>query len=334
MKTKNEDLKSQLEVTEKSLAESLRNAKNFSEDKLQQLEKENKKLKMECDEMNMSLANDTRSLHKAKNLSDERIQLWEKENYQLKTKGDDLLRQIKASLDKESRLEKKEKDSECKLKELTIEMERLKTTLDKKDTDVAQTTTEKEIRQVKESDSVEVEGDGEYDDDSFEDVSSKADSTISYNTTKNDDNSISECLSEIDGEMCDESVADIESDDDDDEVSVKSGLFFGGSAKKPADNENPEVVVTPIVNETNIVSDDTKASSKDNGSSKTKNTSFDMPSLSSKSPTQNINNKISPKKSKNKIVTAADIFGKSPAHNDDEIDDNLNDDIDAILGCL
>ena len=104
-----------------------------SDKKIQALESRNKELDAKLES---SLAKNTKSLRSAKNDSDEKIRQLERENNDLKTKGDELLKQIKISLEKETRAEKehlvKEKENQAKLRQLTEEMETLKASLDKK----------------------------------------------------------------------------------------------------------------------------------------------------------------------------------------------------------
>ena len=172
-----------------------------------------------------------------------------------------------------------------------------------------------------------------YDDDSFEDDdddnSSSVDSIKTDDGHLNNNNSISECLSEIeDGEVCDESVADIESDDESD----KSGLFFG--AKQDVANNNDDDIV-PVDNDIVPVSTSKTPTFVDEPLPQVLSplTSITTPAIKA----NNRHTKYSTKKSSKKIITAADIFGKqsnSIDNNDEDVDDEMNSDIDAILGCL
>ena len=175
--------------------------------------------------------------------------------------------------------------------------------------------------------SVQKEEELNYDDDSFEDDDEDLPSCVESIKTDdgllNNNNSISEYLSEIDyGEVCDESVADIESDDESD----KSGLFFGAKQNVVNNNSNKDL---PVLNP------------------KTSSTLFDEPLPQTLSPitstiatpVKKVNSRHTKSSTKNKsnkkIITAADIFGTQSSNTiEDDDDDELNSDIDAILGCL
>ena len=181
--------------------------------------------------------------------------------------------------------------------------------------------------------SIQKEEELNYDDDSFEDDDEDLPSCVESIKTDdgllNNNNSISECLSEIDdGEVCDESVADIESDDESD----KSGLFFGAKQNVVNNNSNKDDIV-PFTNDCDVVPV---------LNPKTSSTLFDEPlpqtlspitSTTITTPVKKVNSRHT--KSNKKIITAADIFGTQSSNTiEDDDDDELNSDIDAILGCL
>ena len=155
----------------------------------------------------------------------------------------------------------------------------------------------------------------------------------------------------MDGEMCDESVAEI---DDDDDVSEKSGLFFGGSIKQAVgvDDEKVDIRKSEISTfdtsekvgiDGDAINEKSKIFQQQQDISQTvNNTKVSIDDLAAQSltplttPPKRAHTR-STKKSSKKIITAADIFGKSSTtmvNNVNKDDDELNDDIDAILGCL
>ncbi|XP_066913246.1 restin homolog [Clytia hemisphaerica] len=138
-----------------------------------------------------------------------------------------------------------------------------------------------------------------YDNDTFEDCQSSASSVASIQD---------ECTTEIDdGELLDESVADIESDVED---SIKSGVFFGDEAKPSRDSKIIEApnqtssVVVPVVAEiekcVGVKAVDTQTHKVDNNmASDLKGAHFEASPVAT----------IKTSKSKPKVFTVNDLFG-------------------------
>ena len=146
-----------------------------------------------------------------------------------------------------------------------------------------------------------------YDDDSFEDddedLSSCVESIKTDDGLLNNNNSISECLSEIDdGEVCEESVADIESDDESD----KSGLFFGAKQNVVNNSSNKDDIV-PFTNDCDVVPVLNPKTSSTLFDESLPQTLSPIASTTITTPVKKVNSRHT--KSNKKIITAADIFG-------------------------
>ena len=109
------------------------NSKSSTQKEIQTLINKNKDLEGKLKSMQTLSVKDNELFQTSKKQSDEKLEHLEIENNKLKMKGDELLQQIKISLEKETRTERehreREDESEDKLKELTKQIEKLKSML-------------------------------------------------------------------------------------------------------------------------------------------------------------------------------------------------------------
>ena len=107
--------------------------KSSTQKEIQTLINKNKDLEGKLKSMQTLSVKDNELFQTSKKQSDEKLEHLEIENNKLKMKGDELLQQIKISLEKETRTERehreREDESEDKLKELTKQIEKLKSML-------------------------------------------------------------------------------------------------------------------------------------------------------------------------------------------------------------